>query len=196
MFQIKDNNQNKIPLEQRRWTCRNLIEVACNFCGHAKGRCLAVENGLAIMECSDCGLVYVNPQPTDQELNAFYQQYLVQEVSDDWAAATTPLFMTDMHRIKKYKSPGRLLDIGCGFGFFLDLMQKQGWEVFGQDLSDIAVKFAHEELGLSKVQYGPFLTANFQKSGFDVISAWYVLHHLSQPAEALAKMHKLLKPGG
>jgi len=138
----------------------------------------------------------VNPRPCDTELELFYRQYLRPEVSDLWKTATEKLFHTDAERIETYRTGGNLLDIGCGFGFFLDLMKERGWKVSGCDLSDVAVRHAHEKLGLVDVKWGHFQHTGFPESHFDVITLWYVLHHMSDPRKVLEKAHASLKKNG
>ncbi|QTA84488.1 SAM-dependent methyltransferase [Desulfonema magnum] len=172
------------------------MPVNCNFCGHSNDRIIAKENGLIITECQKCGLVYVNPRPTDDEIKKFYQQYLHPATSSRWKEVTVSLFHTDIKRIERYQPEGRILDIGCGFGFFLSLMQKRGWEVYGCDLSEAGVKYATEYLKLTGIKYGPFQKHIYPPNYFDVISAWYVLHHAADPRQVLRNAHASLKKGG
>ena len=100
------------------------------------------------------------------------------------------------HVIPNFRPSGRILDIGCGFGFFLHLMQERGWEVHGCDLSQVAAEHATEQLGLTRIRCGHFQKHHYPADYFDVISAWYVLHHVSNPRQVLKKAHASLKSGG
>lgn len=184
------------PLEQRRWQCQEVAQVDCNLCGSSHFTVLAKENDLPVVICKKCGLVYVNPRPSDRELEKFYQQYFPPGVSVRWKKATYDLFHTDIKRIEGYRPRGRILDIGCGFGFFLHLMQERGWEVHGCDLSLVATKHAIEQLGLTRIKCGLFQKHHYPTDYFDVICAWYALHHVSNPKQVLEKAHASLKSGG
>jgi len=91
---------------------------------------------------------------------------------------------------------GRLLDIGCAWGGYLWRMQELGWEVYGIELNAAAACYAREELGLVHVRSGSFADLDFPPSSFDVVHMSMVLEHLYDPADALQKINKLLRPGG
>jgi 2-polyprenyl-3-methyl-5-hydroxy-6-metoxy-1,4-benzoquinol methylase/spore coat polysaccharide biosynthesis predicted glycosyltransferase SpsG len=103
--------------------------------------------------------------------------------------------------VKKTKDdkPLRLLDIGCAYGPFLKAAQDEGFEVFGIDPSDSAVKYVTDTLGIPAVQ-GFFPDINLSQDilldGFDVISLWYVIEHFEDTKSALTKISSWLKPGG
>lgn len=184
------------PLEQRRWHTRDVMQVDCNLCGGSYFKSITRENALRIVQCQECGLVYVNPRPTDEEIKKFYQQYLRPEVSSRWKKVTSGLFQTDMKRIERYQPKGKILDVGCGFGFFLHLMQENGWEAHGCDLSEVGVKYATGHLGLTRIKYGPFQKHVYPSDYFDVISAWYVLHHAADPGQVLKNAYNSLRKNG
>ena len=195
-FMASDRTDRHTALENRRWSLTDLIEGDCNLCGSTRFVPLAQENGLLIVRCRDCGLIYVNPHPSDGELEKFYGQYYRPETSGLWKAATEPLFQTDAKRLEGFRAGGQLLDVGCGFGFFLRLMKDRGWEVSGCDLSRVAARHAREQLGLSHVVQGHFHELDVPDRCFDAITLWYVLHHMSDPRKVLEKAHRALKEQG
>lgn len=187
----------KIILEQRKWTIRETIEFPCNCCGHEDFRHITVENGLPIAICRRCRLVSVNPRPTDRELERFYRQYLAPEAGELWRRATEPMLRRDAGRLNHliYR-PGKILDVGCGFGFFLDIMRSAGWSAHGCDLSETAVTYAREVMQLADIRHGAFDRLDWAPARFDLISFWYVLHHLADPRTALETAYSALAPGG
>jgi SAM-dependent methyltransferase len=95
-----------------------------------------------------------------------------------------------------YRARGRLLDVGCGSGQFLDAMRRQpGWSVVGVDTSPTAVSTAREMLGL-EVYLSDLNNAPLSPASFDVVTMWDVLEHLHDPVGALSKIKTLLKPDG
>lgn len=98
--------------------------------------------------------------------------------------------------VPRFVAKGRLLDIGCSWGGYLWRMQELGWEVHGIELNASAAQFAREELGLSQVRSGSFADLDYPESSFDVVHMSMVLEHLYEPADALRKINKLLRPGG
>ena len=89
---------------------------------------------------------------------------------------------------------GRLLDVGCGNGRLLVEMRWAGWDVEGVEVDPDAARSARAH-GLS-VRQGAFEQLDLPEGSYDAITMDHVLEHLADPAEALAKCHALLRPGG
>lgn len=101
--------------------------------------------------------------------------------------------------IRKYKSNGKLLEIGCAFGFFLQLAEA-AFETYGVDISEHAISQARQNTLHSVLQVGYFpddtLVRNFKKHKFDIIIALDVLEHLPNPKEALSTIYELIADDG
>jgi len=95
----------------------------------------------------------------------------------------------------KAQERGRLLDIGCGNGQFLSRMRELGWEVVGVEPDPEAVHIAKEQFGL-EVFEGSLEQVELPQNSFDAITMNHVIEHVPDPIGALAKCHRLLKPGG
>ncbi len=100
----------------------------------------------------------------------------------------------------RLKSPGRLIDIGCGNGRILHLAHQDGWQVQGLELSPYMAERAQAALGVSVV-VSDFLLYDVKRSdiareGFDLVFLRHVLEHLPDPILAMAKIRDLLRPGG
>ncbi|OPY57223.1 MAG: hypothetical protein A4E49_00091 [Methanosaeta sp. PtaU1.Bin112] len=90
---------------------------------------------------------------------------------------------------------GRLLDVGCGNGRFLDQMRQLGWEVTGVEPDGAAVSVAREKLGL-QVFEGSLEEARLPGSHFDAITMNHVIEHVPDPIGTLRECHRVLRPGG
>jgi 2-polyprenyl-3-methyl-5-hydroxy-6-metoxy-1,4-benzoquinol methylase len=90
--------------------------------------------------------------------------------------------------------PGRLLEIGCASGAFLNKMSKTGWRVQGLEFSEHAAKSARS-LGF-EVSIGSLEAAPDPEYLFDLVVGWMVLEHLHDPVLALQKLHRWVKPRG
>jgi len=93
------------------------------------------------------------------------------------------------------RPPGRVLDIGCGDGSFLMALARQGWEVFGTELSESIAATAKKHLG-ERVRVGAIKDVGFPEASFDLVTFWHVLEHLEDPKLALAEARRLLKADG
>lgn len=90
---------------------------------------------------------------------------------------------------------GKLLDVGCGNGQFLAMMQDLGWEVVGVEPDGQAVKAARACLGLS-VYEGTLEEAGFPEDSFDAITMNHVIEHVWDPISTLRECRRVLKVGG
>jgi 2-polyprenyl-3-methyl-5-hydroxy-6-metoxy-1,4-benzoquinol methylase len=101
----------------------------------------------------------------------------------------------DLAHIPRYVEHGKLLDVGCSWGKYLCSMKNLGWEVYGIEMHEQAVKYAAEELGL-KVRQGTIDNMDFGDAFFDVINMSMVLEHLHDPSGILIEAYRLLKANG
>lgn len=171
--------------------------IDCPLCGEQKSLPLYREDPYQMVRCSSCEFIFANPRPTLESLQDYYQDYLPSEEKEieSWRRMMAPVFKRAARLIQKNKERGRLLDVGTGFGFFLEEMRQRGWEVFGVEISHRAVDYARKRLGLN-IHPGPLETLPLHDKEFDVISAFYVIEHLPEPMRFLKTCYSLLKPGG
>ena len=90
---------------------------------------------------------------------------------------------------------GRLLEVGCGQGLFLDRARGRGWEVEGVDVLAEVVRTARAERGLA-VHEGELFDAGFPSERFDVVYMSEVIEHVVEPVPLLREVHRVLRPGG
>jgi SAM-dependent methyltransferase len=153
-----------------------------------------------LVRCRRCGLIYLNPRPTLDEMAQYYPEnyepFMRSELTRSWYGRLAyRVAIAKRCRIaSQEQGPGRLLDVGCGDGDFLLGMQDRGWEVHGLDISPVAVTLARQK-GLDIFQ-GELLEASYPEGGFDRVTMWDVLEHLHNPEVQLSRVAQLLKPGG
>ena len=90
--------------------------------------------------------------------------------------------------------PGRMLEVGCASGSYMEQAKRLGWKVEGIEFSEEAAAVARGK-GFN-VQSGSLEQAKAPEAQYDVITAWMVLEHLHQPIFALKKLRKWVKPDG
>ena len=87
---------------------------------------------------------------------------------------------------------GRLLDVGCGLGFFLSGLGDQ-WQKHGLEVSSFAAKHAKE---WGEIFIGTLEQAKYPDAHFDAVVMHHVIEHLDDPISAIGEVRRILKPGG
>ena len=168
--------------------------ATCELCGRT-GQAEPLYPRQSIVRCPSCGLIYydgsVNPQ-------AIYQsRYFKGEEYRDYVADKPTLqrnFLRRIERLRRLRPGGRLLELGCAYGFFLELAGRH-WDAAGVDLAEDGVRHAREKLAVNAV-CADFLAMDDQPNAYDVICLWDTIEHLTHPVRVLRKAARWLKPGG
>lgn len=151
-----------------------------------------------LVQCSECGLVYVNPRPNPQELQGYYSK---EYYESNWSVVgelDSRLFLDLNRRIEyvgRYKKSGRVLDVGCGSGDFLGEMKAIGWDVYGVDASRSACDRAVAKIG-TNIYCGSLDDCHFVGEFFDVVTMWHVLEHVDDPNATIKEIGRILKNDG
>jgi len=171
--------------------------IKCNLCNSDEHQALyRINRGgkkFNIVKCKKCGLVYINPQPTKDELARYYNAlYSVPLEANKKGQAKKAREI--LKEISKHKQGKSLLEIGCSYGFLLDFMKKKGWRVKGVEISKEASNYAREKLGLDV--FTGTLEECGEKEQFDVILMLDLVEHLMNPYKTLSLARDCLKSNG
>lgn len=146
-----------------------------------------------IVQCCRCGLMCENPREPEGVVEQQYE--MVEDPTyEREAEGRVRTFSKLLDEIARYRQPGRILDIGCYTGVFLQLAKQRGWEACGVEPSKWAAGKARKK-GLT-VFNGPLDEVDFPPASFDVITLWDVIEHLHDPLRDLRKIASLLRPDG
>ncbi len=158
-------------------------------------------NGFDYVRCRACGAVYVSPPPPSEVLQAHYQDpaYFAGDGEQgyrsyaDMHKALVPHFRRRLKRLARpVERPGRLLDVGCADGCFLQLARAAGWEIAGVEMAAQMASTAARRLGSP---IAPDLR-DVPEGQFDAVTLWEVVEHLPRPVDELDRMRQRLRPGG
>lgn len=147
-----------------------------------------------LLRCRECATVQQPALPDAAGLAALYAQmqderYLDEEPGRRQAART----LLDL--LCAHVPSGRLLDVGCGYGLFLDEARQRGFGVLGVEASVRCAEHARDELGL-QVLNASFEDAALEPESFDAVVLTDVLEHLADPVATIRRCAALLAPGG
>ena len=176
----------------------------------------------SLLKCLQCGLVFLHPHPSKEEVNAFYAPtYYTQNWQTEYAKTTlyrsnrekifyflrrNPLqlvvklirrIFTERSRFLKHNS--RFLDIGCGNGVFLLNLAREAkklgyaMELFGQDIV-LPQHVAFQEHHIT-LRCGDFHEIKFPDEYFDFLTAHHSIEHLSDASAVFKEIYRIAKKG-
>ena len=188
--------------------CGEFVDVTCPACGGRHARPKYTKNGIDYVTCPACQTFYVNPRPTPAVLDWFYQGspnyafwnehiFPASEV-----ARRERIFVPRVNRLleicNKYSiATDSLLEVGAGFGTFCaELMSRNIFRrVVGVEPTPDLAKSCRQR-GIETLETPIEKMVSSEAVGFDVVTSFEVIEHLFEPAEFIAHMLRLLKPGG
>ena len=175
--------------------------VDCPLCGGAEHRPLFEKQGFTFVRCAECRLVFVNPQVRE---DVVLEEYRTAETNDLWFDVLTSERQLALDRekfgeildlLEPYRGGGRLLDVGCSIGLFLDLSRERGWDGVGIEFAPRALAYAREQFGLEVLDV-PLGDAGLEPESLDAVGLLSVLEHTNEPRRMLADVARVLRPGG
>lgn len=189
-----------------------LESAPCAICGGVDGEPVGVgedfeyrcaPDAFLALRCERCELVRLDPRPAASELGRIYP--------DSYHAfAFTAESFGVVHRVRErlearrmlraarhVPAAGRILDVGCGDGFHLDLLRRfgpPGWTLHGVDLDQRAVQRARGR-GLEVFETSVHGT-ELQDASYDLVLLIQTIEHVDDPVAVLRSIRRLLRPGG
>ncbi len=179
-------------------------QIVCNICGN-QVKVLYDFGSYQWFKCPDCGFCFSSTMigSTLEEVCAQYDEnYFRAPIRLGWVLGgdrvRVKVWTKHLHLLRRLSGAsgkGKLLDIGCGLGFFPDMAQRSGWEAHAVEVGDFAAKYARDKFKLD-VFAGTVEEANFPSAHFDVVTLWDLMEHLNKPEQTVAEISRITKPGG
>lgn len=184
---------------------------ACDICQAKSARLLyatydrlhITDESFQIAECLGCGVRRTLPEMSAAELARYYPQ-------EYWGGVPTARWIRSSQADKTAfvracnLAGGRILDVGCGAGFFLSALvadsttatTRPAWQVCGVEIGEDAAQAAKQLLATDDILTGTLLDAAFADASFDVVTFWSSLEHTNEPRTNLLEARRVLRPGG
>jgi SAM-dependent methyltransferase len=170
----------------------------CAVCGHNLS---FSKRYPGLLLCSDCSFLTADLKLSDEELTKLYgPDYFHDGEYENYIAEKAALQLNFKHRLKLIFSlpsigkQSQIFEIGCAYGFFLELLSGQFANAAGIDIAEDATKYAREVLNVDAI-HGNFI--DFEPDfNPDVICLWDVIEHLKNPREVLEHAHQITAPKG
>lgn len=179
---------------------RPVKDVNCSLCSGNNIEVLFSKHQFDWVRCKNCGMVWVNPQLLPESISEIYEKIYPTKSAicgGDIVRGISKEHCKLLLGLKKMNlgNRGKILDIGCFEGYFLNSARLLGWEVYGTEISKPAVQVANKYFNLD-VRLGSILDLDFPDNCMDVVTLIDVLEHLPDPKNCLAKINKMLKSKG
>lgn len=179
---------------------RSVGFIPCPLCKGTAREVIFSKKGFDLVRCGSCNLAYLGKPPTTTDLQKLYS--FEAGYQNDFAntSSTQVKFHTKVARLslaalQKYRTNGRLLDIGCSAGFFLKEAAAVGWEANGLEYSPDTAAVAARIPGLH-IKTGTLDDANYEAKFFDVVTLWDVIEHVPDPVQMMQGVHRILQDDG
>ena len=185
-------------------------EVGCTWCGsnqyetcfEGPDRLERLPGTFRLVRCTQCGLYRQNPRLIWDLLQHYYPEdykaytYRV-EKTRSWRQRIANYGNYKRYRaIRRHIKGGRILEIGCGTGGFIqELIRSGDWVILGIEPNPKAAEYA-QKMTRATIYSSKFCDVELEPGSFDAIVLWTVLEHLDQPIEDLRYIHRLLKKNG
>ena len=181
-------------------------EIKCVLCGDAPSRVIfrilpraPYRNDIVMGPqrecvwrlCGGCGLIYLSPRLTVEEASSLYDEAYHDRHHEELRGWE---FKKKADLIEKCVKGGRLLDVGCGYGYFQKALGSH-WQATGIDMSPHAAEFGRESLGVD-VRCSTFAGLGAEAGSFDAGTLWDVVEHVQDPVADLRLAHRALRRGG
>ncbi len=152
-----------------------------------------------LARCAVCGFVTLRGGADAERVASLYgEDYFHGAEYADYVRDRPALqrnFKDRVETVLRYCGKGKLLEVGCAYGFFLDLVRDR-FDSLGYDRVEAAVAYANQVLGLHAECKDLLADESIAEGSLDVVTMWDVIEHLEQPEQYIEKAGRLLKAGG
>lgn len=203
LWQLSKIKKRMLNIHKEKWKKNN----HCFICGCSYWKLIKRIDEWQIVQCGICKLGTILPKLNADALAKLYSKdyFLLGDKTAGyhdyltWKKFIEKTAVKRLSMIEKFVSKkGKLLEIGCATGYFLNVAAKCGWDIKGIEISHWAANAAKELLGKDKIIHSPVENAikSFQPNEYDLIVAWDVFEHIPDLDLLLPQLYNLLSANG
>jgi 2-polyprenyl-3-methyl-5-hydroxy-6-metoxy-1,4-benzoquinol methylase len=170
----------------------------CPLCAHGRGVPGWSEERFVYVHCARCGTFFSDVSEATYERdrhNAWDESEQTADVQGFYGDARRASHEGFLARVAP-SGAARVLDVGCGLGFFLDRASSAGWDVTGVEPSATWASAARERVGNDRIITGTLGDATLDGRRFELITVWDVIEHVFEPLPFLRRVRELLADDG
>lgn len=190
------------------------MSASCPNCRHEQARVRYDFGAHRILRCLRCELLYLDPWPSEEETRSVYGEeyfqnpyltrgenhhlfgyvdYVAERFNKQPQYARIAREIASM--LERTDRRPRLLEVGCGLGYFLDVAFEEDFDVMGLEFNPYAVARLRRKYAFP-ILSGPLEATDLEAASLDAVVLFEVIEHLRDPFRALDKLHAGLVPGG
>lgn len=173
----------------------------CPSCGSSRRKVRIERFDRKVLQCLDCDLGYMDAFPANVEdvysTTGYLESHEINYLQNvDYRKKRFAMERLDIigRHLNKPATQARLLDVGCGAGWFLEVAKERGYIISGLEIGKQLAEFTSKKLG-AQIYTVP-LTELPATESFDVITLFDVLEHVNSPRTVLKALRNHLNPGG
>jgi len=169
----------------------------CIFCKNLYGTTVIKENGYNGIKCTQCGLIYISPRPSFNDIFDLYNHDNANISAESHLSADYLKRLYARHNLRvmrTYVKRGTVLEIGAGAGYFLDEARKLGFDTFGIEFNPIQASHIRDQLNIP-CEESPLSTSMYEGMKFDIVYHCDVISHFSDPISEFKKINEATKEG-
>lgn len=168
----------------------------CRCCRNTNYKVSVKLSNFSIVKCSECGLTFVITEKSSYYSEEdYFDGYDLEGYTEYYKDFRNSLCRNHLSAIEQIVPKGKILDIGCSFGWFLKIAKDSGWQPFGIEHSEKVAKLARDSYGID-VRSGDINLVSGFDTKFQVITLWNVLEHTTEPVFLLRALYDRLSPEG
>lgn len=171
----------------------------CKICKSKKSKLIYKVAKYELFNCLECQVAYLFPEPSIYSTKLTnLKMYDSKKVIKEYFKVRKMLNSRAkkcVKVLKEHKKNGKLLDVGCSYGFYLDVFQKHGYETTGIDISSKAISYVRSYIKTKGIN-DRFENHYFARKSFDIITLIDVLEHSLDPNKIISKCNRILRNNG
>lgn len=174
-----------------------VVARRCQACGGGACSHAIAHDGMDLYRCGDCGLIFLDPMPTPDELAAIYD--------NPYDGATTSYFAKvekkmrrsrgRVRQLGRYVRGGRFLDVGCSGGFVVEAAVEQGFDGYGIDPDPHSIGYARQHYPRGSYFEATMETFDAPEIGFNAVYCSEVIEHVADVNRFVAAIVRVMAPG-
>ncbi len=172
----------------------------CEFCGtEYKGKFYSKGSYYTVLQCPQCDLLWSDPLTDERYEESINSHYFGEEIYLRKEKGQKERFKVQIEKVLKLYDPKitkneiKILDVGSGLGFFLDVCDEMQIYCEGCDINEKVVNYSNKIRNRTRLGT---IDGYYEDESFDMIFALNLIEHIPHPKEFISQCARILKPGG